>query len=348
MKTLIITNMYPSKEKAYAGIFVKNQYEELKKIFGKEDSIDIFFMKRQFTTKWGSVLKYLKAFVNFIPFLFKTYDIVHLHFFHPLIYLVWVYKKTHPNCKVVVTFHGIDITQKIHNGNKKQFQKIAKIVDYTIPVGKTLADMVQEKLNLKVGKILPVGVNNNIFYKESGIAKKYDFIFIGSFIKRKGIDIVIRTIKTFSKSKAITFCFCGSGQYEQELSALKKEHKITIKKNQSQDELRQLLNQSRFLLLMSRDEGFPTATIEAMYCGIPVITSDISQFKEQVKEGTNGFLVSAENSNELTTRLEKLMDIDENEYSALSNNALTSFKELSLQNVCKQIYDIYKDLLKSA
>ncbi|MBQ0740045.1 glycosyltransferase, partial [Aquimarina celericrescens] len=84
---------------------------------GEEDSIEIFFMKRQFTSRLGSLLKYLKTFIFFSPYLFKKYDIIHLHFFYPLIYLAWFYKKIHPSCKVIVTFHGMDITKRVNKKN---------------------------------------------------------------------------------------------------------------------------------------------------------------------------------------------------------------------------------------
>ncbi len=194
MKILLISNMYPSEEKPYAGIFVKSQFIEIKRLLGPEDSIEIFYMKRQFTSPLGTVFKYLRAFISFTRHLFRRYDIVHLHFFYPLIYLVWIYKKIHPKTKIAVTFHGKDITTLVHDKNKRQLRKIARIIDFTIPVGKTIAAMMKEKLELAIGKILPVGVNNNVFYYDNNQAKEYDFIWIGSFIHRKGnIGIVSRS-----------------------------------------------------------------------------------------------------------------------------------------------------------
>ena len=338
--------MYPSKQKPYAGIFVKNQYDELKNMMSGKDSIDIFYLERKFTSKLGSVLKYLKAFAAFLKFLPRRYDVVHLHFFYPLIYFVWIYKKLHPKTKVVVTFHGKDITVNVNDGNKNRLRKVAKIIDFTIPVGKTLANLVNTKLNLEVGKILPVGVNHNVFYHEKKQPKEFDFIFVGSFIHRKGIDVVIKAIKNLP-SKEYSFCFCGSGEYLGEIKELSKSYNITIRQNQTQPQLRGLYNKSRFFILMSRNEGFPTATIEAMYCGLPVITSDIPQFKEQVLEGINGFTVPVDNDNELLKCLISTMDMDENEYLKLQKGALSSFKELSLSEVCSNLYNIYQNLTKS-
>lgn len=346
MNILLVSNMYPSRQKPYAGIFVKNQYEQLKSMMTGDDSIDIFYLERKFTSKLGSLLKYLKAFVAFLKFLPRKYDVVHLHFFYPLIYFVWIYKKFHPRTKVVVTFHGKDITVNVNDGNKHRLRKIAKIIDYTIPVGKTLAGLVNTKLKLEIGKILPVGVNHNVFYHEKHQHEEFDFIFVGSFIHRKGIDVVIDAIKKLP-SKDYSFCFCGSGEYLSEIEELSESYNITIKQNQTQNELRGLYNKSRFFILMSRNEGFPTATIEAMYCGLPVITSDIPQFKEQVQEGINGFIVPMENDQELLKCLVRTKGMDQSEYLKIQNGALSSFKELSLSEVCNNLYNIYQNLTKS-
>jgi len=343
MRILLITNMYPSKAKPYAGIFVRNQFEELCRISREGEQVMIYFMRRQFTSRAGSVLKYLKAFVRFIPHMFQKYDVVHLHFFYPLIYLVWVYKMIHPGAKVVVTFHGEDITRHVTDSNQGRLRKISRIVDFTIPVGTTLANMVEKKLGLPRGKVLPVGVNNRVFYNEPGIAKTYDFIWIGSFIYRKGLDVLIQSIRELLNNDC-SFCFCGSGELLPDLQELQRTHAITIRQNQTQEELRGLLNASRYFVLMSRNEGFPTATIEAMYCGLPVLTSDIPQFREQVTNGVNGYTSPMDDITALKNALLKLKNLPEKEYQLLQEGALKSFKELSLQQVCQTIMETYRKL----
>lgn len=344
MKILFITNMYPSKQKAYAGIFVKNQFEELKDIIDDEDTLDIFYMKRAFTSKVGSALKYIFAFIRFIPFLFKRFDIIHVHYFYPLILLAWLNKKIHKETKIVVTFLGRDINSQIDESNQQFFRKIAEDIDFSIPVGITLAQEISKKLELEKIKVLPCGVKESVFYKENDVKKTYDFIMVGSFIHRKGIDTVIEAIKSLPENSNIKFCFCGSGNYLSELEKLQKNHDVTIKQNQTQDQLRYLLNSSRYFLLMSRAEGFATATTEAFFCGVPVLTSDINNFKEQVEEGFNGFLSPLGNVEILKENFLKLSSIKDDRYKELSDGALNSFKDASLNYVCREIYNIYKSL----
>ncbi|WP_417237346.1 MULTISPECIES: glycosyltransferase family 4 protein [Flavobacteriaceae] len=348
MNILLVTNMYPSKEKAYAGIFVKNQYEELKRIFDKDDAIEIFYMKRQFTSKLGSLIKYLKAFLGFIPYLFKKYDVVHLHFFYPLIYLVWMYKKLHPKTKVVVTFHGSDINEKINSKNERHFKKVSKCIDFAIPVGKELADNVTIKLGLKTGRTLSAGVDNRVFYQEPLKDKIYDYIFVGSFLKIKGVDLLLESISKLPKD--FSFCIVGKGEYyEAEIKRMINEgFNITLKIDQSQNELRSLFNQSRFLVQPSREEGFGLVVAEAMFCGLPVIVSNVGGFKEQVVNGKNGYLFKKEDVIQIKEYLLTLKNVDKSKYIELCENALNDSKELSLQNVCRELYGIYKKLNQSA
>jgi len=347
MKVLLVSNMWPSKEKAYSGIFVKNQYLELKKYLGND--LDVFYLKRTFTSTFGSILKYLKAFLRFFPVFFKRYDIVHLHFFYPLIYFVWLYKKLHPKTKVVVTFHGSDISEKINEGNREHFSKIAKCVDFTIPVGKQLAEAGESKLGLKVGKVLSAGVDANVFYKDrEGMDKLYDYIFVGSFLPVKGIDILLDVIEDLPKD----FSFCIVGKGDLYIDRIKKMIDdgidITLKIDQPQHELRKLYNQSKFLVQPSREEGFGLVVAEGMFCGLPALVSNVGGFKDQVVNGKNGYLFEKEDRSQLYEYMLALKKINEEEYNKLCRKALISSSKLSLQNVCGRLYKIYLNLGESA
>lgn len=344
MRVLIVSNMYPSKQKAYAGIFVKNQFDELKRVFSEEDRLDIFYMERAFTSKLGSFIKYLRAGVKFIPFLFKKYDVVHLHFFFPLIILVWFYKKLHPKTKVIVTFHGSDINSRVNEKNQWYYKKLAKCVDFAIPVGEELSLTVESKLGLKTGKVLSAGVDSKVFYKMPEEPKVYDCIFVGSFFEVKGIDLLLQAIKALPKT--FSFCIVGKGiKYETLIHQMRKDgYKITLMIDKTQDDLRLLFNQSRFLVQPSREEGFGLVAAEAMFCGVPVIVSRVGGFKEQVIHDRNGYFFDKENIKQLYNLLLKTKEMPISKYENLQQCALDSSKKLSLQQVCKELMLIYKSL----
>jgi len=344
MKILIISNMYPSREKSFAGIFVKNQYEAIRDIM-VNDEIDIFYMRRRFTSKLGSALKYISAVFGFVKFLFKRYDIIHLHYLYPLIYLANFYKILYPNTKLVVTYHGSDVTKKINKKNIKSVRKLLKKVDYHIPVGNALAKILETKTKTKADKILPVGVNDKVFYFEN-VDKVYDFIYVGSFIHRKGVDLILDIIPELEGS--ITICFVGQGDYIDLVRELGIKYKnIEIYEDLKQDEIQKLIIRSKFLLLPTRNEGFPTSTIESMYCGVPVLVSDIPQTKEQVEEGENGFIIPVDDRGALLNKVRELSKIDEFQYKKMVQKTLTYYREISLSNVCKELSIIYQQLIKN-
>jgi len=334
--------MFPSKQKPYSGIFVKNQYEALLKSVEKDDSAEIFAMKRSFTSKPISIIKYIVAFIKFLPRFFKKYDVVHLHYFYPLIIPVYLYKKLHPKTKVVATFHGTDISLHIGGGiHQKLFRFLAKVIDIPISVGADLAIEIKNKLGLEVEEILSAGVDQNIF-KPVLATKQYDFIFVGSFIKRKGLDLLLSAIQEMG-DEAIRYCIVGSGELEQDVISVQKRNTITLLKNQTHQQLCDLYNQSRFFILPSRKEPFGLVATEAMFCSTPAIVSNVGGLKDQVKEGVNGLILKDHSVDIVVQAIEKAHKMPKDEYRQMAISASTSNKEHSMKCIISQLISIYKN-----
>jgi len=344
MKILLVSNMYPSKQKPYSGIFVKNQFEGLQAYFKKE-SIKSFFMKRTFTSRFGSAFKYIIAFLKFTPNYAKKYDVIHLHFFMPLIIPVIISKVFNPNVKIVVTFHGSDVKNYFNTRlSGSFFSYIAKRVDFVIAVGNDLKEEIEVKLNRKVNKVLSAGVNQKVFYHQV-IEKQYDFIFVGSFIERKGVDKLLEAIKILN-CKSLNFCFVGSGPMIEDIRALKNQFNITIKENVTQEELRLLYNQSRFFILPSIYEPFGLVATEAIYSGTPAITSTSGGLKEQIQIGKNGFLIYENIPEKIAETMKMATNIDGEDYFNLVESTKNSNQEYSMDNILQQTKNIYLNLVK--
>ncbi|MBO9699280.1 MAG: glycosyltransferase family 4 protein [Sporocytophaga sp.] len=342
MKILLISNMYPSEEKPYAGIFIKNQYERLKTIM-LNDEIHLFYMKRKYTNTLSSILKYANTFIKFIPNLFKKYDIIHVHFFYPLIILAILYKKLHRKTKIVVTFHGTDITQHVQSRiNKKIYSVFAAQVDIIIAVGRDLAEEIENKLRVKVNVILSAGIDENTFYKEEQTNKEFDYLFVGSFISRKGTDILIESIKQITNTN-IKYCFVGSGEFIGELQKLNKEQ-VKIYQNLNQQQLRTIYNKSRFFVLPSRNEPFGLVVTESMFCGTPAIVAPNGGLTEQVIDNKNGYIMKENTPEVLSEIINKTIAMNEDEYKNISENAYRSNKTHSLNNICMELKEIYKNI----
>ena len=126
--------------------------------------------------------------------------------------------------------------------------------------------------------------------------KKYDVIYCGRLDGNKGIEIIIDAVgivkKTFPNIKLL---IKGSGRLE---SALKNYvERLELKDNieflrwvENAQDLALLYNQSKMLVCASYNEGGPRVTVEAMACGIPVISTPVGIMKELINNSKNGCL----------------------------------------------------------
>jgi L-malate glycosyltransferase len=335
--------MFPSPQKSYMGIYVKNQYNKLCELM-PNDNIRIYHMQRRITNVIGSITKYAKSFLFFTPFLFRSFNVIHVHFFYPMVLLGFVYKILWPETKLVITFHGTDLRKHIQSSfNKKFYGTVIRSADFVIAVGNDLAKELEEKLHRKTDAILSAGVDERVFFYLPEMEKKYDYIFVGTFIKTKGIDIYLAAIRKLGK-RNLKFCFVGTGEYLNDIQALKG-YSVDLFENLSQDKIRVLYNQSRFLVLPSRNEAFGLVVTEAMFCGLPAIVSGAGGLKDQVIHNFNGYLLEKNTEEYLAERIISTLQLSTEDYQTLVRNALNSNRRHQLSTVCEELKTIYTTVL---
>lgn len=362
MKVLLISNMYPSEAKPYAGVFVKNQFECLNQMCAESnlandtlDKVEIYYMKRSFTGPLGSLWKYFMFLIKFTPYYFKKYDVIHLHYFYPLIILCWIYKLFHLETKVMVTFHGGDINTQINGGiNQKIFTYLAKCIDLAIPVGKDLEKAVHQKLSMTRTNVLCAGVDERIFYPHPNPRlnsdskpipqKKYDFIFVGTFEIHKGIDFILESLKELSADGRLNFCFIGSGSLQAQIESFKEFHHVEIFNNLPQVEIRELFFQSKFHFLPSRMEAFGLVVSEAMFCGVPSIVTPVGGLPEQINDGVNGYVCTETSGQGLLEAFKRAISLSKEDYLKMSLEATKNKDKFSLKSVCRAQLKLYRGL----
>ena len=114
-------------------------------------------------------------------------------------------------------------------------------------------------------KIIPLGTDSELFRPQI-IEKPTDIIFVGSSAHHpKGFDIV----QTLIDKTDYTFILVMKDNF-------KLDHpRVTVFNEISQENLVNLLNQARVLICTSREETLHLAGIEAGFCNVPIVTSDV-------------------------------------------------------------------------
>ena len=89
-------------------------------------------------------------------------------------------------------------------------------------------------------------------------------------------------------------------------------HKYSDKKYMPEIELPDYYNALDLYLVTSRVEGGPLALVEAMACGIPLITTDVGMARDIIINGENGFILHDFDNIE-----EDIVDIFENKFKKI-------------------------------
>jgi len=96
----------------------------------------------------------------------------------------------------------------------------------------------------------------------------------------------------------------------------------------------------------STDDGFGMALMEAMACKLPVITTENTGASEYVKNGENGFVVPARNSEMIAQKIEEFYS-DKNKVKACGEKAYSRVKREFEGNVYeKEITNFINKLRK--
>jgi glycosyltransferase involved in cell wall biosynthesis len=347
MKLLIISNMYPSDEKPYGGIFVRNQVEVLQELYGAQLDISVRAMQRRYTGKLGSFLKYAKFGLQCVPMFFRHFDIVHVHYFVPTGILGWIYRFAHRKSKFVVTFHGGDLNPILFRGHRALlWRRVSRSIDLAIGVGPAVVQRINDSLRPRRVILQPAGIDSRRFFPP-GVetsSKQFDFVFAGSFNERKGLDLLLTALEDPDFSD-VRVAFVGTGPMRDRIRELSNRRPFAIRDYLTQDELRIVLWASKFLVLPSRTEPFGLVVSEANFCGVPAIVSNEPGLTLQISDYHNGLVFENGSLANLKSTLRIAINMDIANYGRMAAAASKSNRRFDIFEVASELMAEYRRTL---
>ena len=182
---------------------------------------------------------------------------------------------------------------------------------------------------------------------ESSPIRQNYILAVGRLAKEKGFDLLIeaycKCCKDYPKWRLL---IVGDGEerggLEEQIAKLELEKYVILVGKVSDLDLEMHYKSSKFFVLSSRVEGFPTVLIEAMAYGLPVISFDCKAGPSDIiRNGENGLLVPNGDINALSEAMKKLMD-DEILREKISEEALKVRDKYNIELVSKQWIDLLR------
>jgi glycosyltransferase involved in cell wall biosynthesis len=203
--------------------------------------------------------------------------------------------------------------------------------------------------------VIPNSVDTTVF-KPVPEPKRGDILFIGvldKFHHYKGLDNLISAVRLLKQSNpSIKLIIGGTGTeigYFKNLTEM-----MGISENVSfmghvlREDLVRLYNSCTIFVLPSTDptrEGFGIVLLEAMACGRPVITTDITGVAEDVRNFRSGICVEPGNVEDLAKAINQILP-DENLANQMGMAGRTLVEEkYSSEVVANQIEHVYLSVL---
>ncbi|MBI6548050.1 glycosyltransferase family 4 protein [Xenorhabdus lircayensis] len=166
-------------------------------------------------------------------------------------------------------------------------------------------------------------------------------IYVGSGFERKGLSAAIKTVAKTGDYLLIIGKDKEQKKYQDIASALGCHHRIRfmgLQKNTLP-----FYQMSDALLLPTLYDPFPNVILEAMACGLPVITSTTCGGAEFITDGKNGFVCDALDLEKLGEAVHSIPDniLDTNMSIAAKNQVMTATPE----NLSQQLIQLYQRVL---
>jgi glycosyltransferase involved in cell wall biosynthesis len=179
--------------------------------------------------------------------------------------------------------------------------------------------------------------------------RRYDAAFIGRLVANKGLFTILDAaaqVKTTHPNVQIGLLGRGALQaaLESRILALGLEQNVTLHTEPlSPADLTHFYNSAAMLICASTAEGGPRVTVEAMACGVPVISTPVGVMRELITDGENGLLFRWQ-ADELAAHMRRLLD-DDALRRRLAENGRASVQDFQADAVIERYARGYHDLI---
>jgi N-acetyl-alpha-D-glucosaminyl L-malate synthase BshA len=285
-------------------------------------------------------------------------EVLHVHYAIPHAYAGYMAKQMLKNeginLPMITTLHGTDITLV---GNHPFYKPAVTFSinksDYVTSVSQSLKEDTLKLFKIKnkikvIPNFIEIEKETSAFTgscQRLAMAKENERIIthISNFRKVKRIPDIIHIFYQIQKQIPAKLMMVGDGPEKEKAEALCLKlgiyEKVIFFGNSN--EIDKILSFTDLFLLPSETESFGLAALEAMSCGVPVISSNSGGLPEVNFDGVSGYLSDVGNVEEMAANAIKILG-DDATLKQFKINAMEVAKNFDIKNILPKYEALYQ------
>lgn len=168
-------------------------------------------------------------------------------------------------------------------------------------------------------------------------------LFVGSGFERKGVPQLLRALAQ-AGNREIRLVIVGADRKLKKMQSLAASLGLQSRVHFTGPikDVRPWYGAADGFVLPTLYDPCPNAALEALACGLPIVTSDTCGAREWVRSGENGWVVDAMDCTGLSTRLDDLAALAKNQEARQLSRA--SVESLTLPAMAERLLALYRSL----
>ena len=256
---------------------------------------------------------------------YEKLDLLHVHYAIPHATAAYLAQQILASegisIPVITTLHGTDITLV---GKDKNYEPLVRFAinqsDGVTAVSHSLAD--ETRSHFGITRHIEV-IHNFVDVERFRPRKAAHFkkaiapnderilIHISNFRKLKRVDIALEIFEGINKKIPSKLLLVGDGPERARMEQTAREMQIDqhVRFLGKQEAVEEILSVCDLFIMPSESESFGLAALEAMACGVPVLSSDVGGLPEVNVHGKTGYLCNLLHTDEM---IERAIDVLQN------------------------------------
>lgn len=275
-------------------------------------------------SRFGVHATSLRLIYTMTPFLkAPQYDVIHCHFGPIGVNTIFMQNLGLLNAPMLTTFYGFDVHRYPPKWNKIGYRPLREHSSRILALSKQMKqELISKGFAAKRIHVHHLEIDCSQFQFKARKLEREEpprILSIARLVPKKGIGNAVKAVaKIKEEFPSLQYHIIGDGELRSEIEGMIREFGLTgqvhLEGWKTQDEVIEYLQQAHLFLLPSitasdgDQEGTPTALIEAMAMGLPILSTFHSGIPEVVPDGEAGYLVEENDIDGLADKLRLLLN----------------------------------------